>query len=295
MNEVDISSITIDNVPSKFFGTDQIEVDVLRLDKIHPVVSGNKIFKLKYHLEKFRKGGYKKIVTYGGAWSNHILATAFVCNANKIPCTGIIRGESPRELSPTLRQAKDWNMDLEFISRTEFDDEVKNKYPGKYDQHSYLLPAGGAGEEGARGCGEMLQFTLSKTYSHIVAAMGTGTMALGLSNAASPEQRIIGVSVVKRSQIEDSVPEIFDKENVKIFYDYDFGGYARFAGRLFHFMNEFYSASGIPTDFVYTGKLFYGMNDLARKGFFKQGSSILAIHSGGLQGNRSLRDGVLQF
>lgn len=288
----DISNITIDNIQLPELENKNILLDVLRLDKIHPVISGNKWFKLKYHLENFHRGNFKGIVTFGGAWSNHIIATAYVCQLHKIGSVGIIRGEEPGLLSKTLADAKNYTMELEFVSREEYRKkdslEFLNKLKEKYSGY-YIIPEGGAGAEGEKGVEEILDIIPKNKYTHIVCAIGTGTMFKGLSNAAKRPIKMIGVPVLKGWKEEVQI------DNGEFIPDYHFGGYAKYNPILIDFMNYFYSHTKIPTDIVYTAKLAYGIIDLVKKNYFMEGSKILMIHSGGSQGNNSLEKGSLIF
>lgn len=288
----DLGKITIDKIHALFLQNKNVQFDVLRLDKIHPVISGNKWFKLKYHLDNFNAGNYNGIITFGGAWSNHIVATACACYLKKIKCIGIIRGERPEQVSTTLLKAANYEMDLKFISRndyaqknkTEFLESIKKEFPGHY-----FIPEGGAGKEGEKGATEILQYANEKNYTHIACAVGTGTMLNGIRQAASANQNILGIVVLKGWKVEN---ETNDSE---MFLNYHFGGYAKHDLTLIDFMNEFFSLTNIPTDFVYTGKLAFALFDLVKKDHFPPGSKILMIHSGGLQGNASLQKGSLIF
>jgi 1-aminocyclopropane-1-carboxylate deaminase/D-cysteine desulfhydrase-like pyridoxal-dependent ACC family enzyme len=288
----DLKKITTDEIRDPLLQNKNVQLYVLRLDKIHPVISGNKWFKLKYHLDNFNSGNYNGIITFGGAWSNHIVATACACSLKKIKCIGIIRGEKPPHLSTTLLEASNYEMDLKFISRdryaqknsTEFLESVKKEFPGYY-----IIPEGGAGKEGEKGAGEILQYADGKNYTHIACAIGTGTMFNGIREAASADQKILGIVALKGLKMES------EKNNTELFLDYHFGGYAKFNLTLINFMNDFFRLTNIPTDFVYTGKLAFALFDLIKKDHFPPGSKILMIHSGGLQGNLSLQKGSLIF
>lgn len=292
MQYPDTGKITTDEISHPLLQTKKIELDVLRLDKIHPVISGNKWFKLKYHIENFNAGHYKGIITFGGAWSNHIVATACACFLQSIKCIGFIRGERPLRFSATLEEALNYKMELKFISREiykqkdneEFIESIKKDFPDYY-----IIPEGGAGIDGEKGAGEILQYASEKEYTHIACAVGTGTMFNGLRNATKPEQQTLGIVVLK------GWDEKKESDNGKLFYDYHFGGYAKYNSALIDFMNGFYRFSSIPTDFVYTGKLAYAIFDLLKKDHFPSASKILLIHSGGLQGNASLQKGSLIF
>lgn len=272
-----------------------VEVSVLRLDKIHPVISGNKWFKLQYYLKEAEIQGRKKIITFGGAWSNHIVATAAACKMGGFSCTGIIRGEEPATLSQTLLQAKSYGMELYFTSREEYREK---KIPFVFRNHDhYFIPEGGFGKTGAAGAATILDYTI-KDFTHYCCAVGTGTMMAGLINAVSDRQQVIGISVMKNNyQLDENVRSLVedDTKQWQIIHDYHFGGYAKNQPGLVTFMNEFYGHTGIPSDFVYTGKLFYAADSLVNNGFFPKGSSLLLVHSGGLQGNRSLEKGTLIF
>ena len=287
----DTGKITTDEVQIPLLQNKKVELDVLRLDKVHPVISGNKWFKLKYHLDNYNAANHKGILTFGGAWSNHIVATACTCYLEKINCVGVIRGEKPGHLSSTLKEAMKYEMDLKFISREsyskknsgEFFDAIQKEFPGYY-----IIPEGGAGTEGEKGAGKILQHTNGKKYTHIACAVGTGTMFNGLLKASSSNQDVIGVIILKGWEQTNDIRGTF-------FYDYHFGGYAKYDSALIHFMNDLFRLTKIPTDFVYTGKLAFAIFDLIKKDYFGPASKILLIHSGGLQGNASLQKGSLIF
>jgi len=324
-----LNDITVD--PISFLYENKIEVDVLRLDKISPVISGNKWFKLRYYLEEAKSQHKKSILTFGGAWSNHIIATAAVCKMQELNSIGIIRGEEPKELSSTLSHAKKLGMQLVFISRSDYQQKkipTTLHLPGDY----YIINEGGYGETGAKGASTILDHC-NKTYTHYCCAVGTGTMMAGLINAVSPAQTVLGISVMKNNSalkemiqalspspnyvpnlwlsLREGAPahktlpgEDFDspsqfvidkRNNWQLIHGYHFGGYAKHQPVLLRFMNEFYKRTTIPSDFVYTGKLFYAISDLIGKNYFPADSKLLLVHSGGLQGNSSLPEGTLIF
>jgi 1-aminocyclopropane-1-carboxylate deaminase len=286
--------IIIEKVLSFVPGYQKTEVSVLRLDKIHPLISGNKWFKLRYYLEEAAIQNKKHIVTFGGAWSNHIVATAAACQWKGFSCTGIIRGEEPGELSATLLKAKELGMELCFMSR---DDYRAKKIPVHFQREEfYSIPEGGYGAPGLRGAATIADLFDHSAYTHVCCATGTGTMLAGLQTAlACP---VIGVSVLKTDgglaqQIQSLLPAA--SKQVTVLHNYHFGGYARHTPELLEFMNTFYRQTGIPSDFVYTGKLFFAISDLLQKKFFPPESRLLLIHSGGLQGNASLSKDTLIF
>jgi 1-aminocyclopropane-1-carboxylate deaminase len=293
MQHLAFDNITTDLV--SLFNEKGIVAAVLRLDKIHPVISGNKWFKLQYYIKEATEQQKKKIVTFGGAYSNHIITVAAACKLNGFASSGIIRGEEPSVLSPTLMQAKEYGMKLYFISREDYSEK---KVPGELlNEKYYFIPEGGYGKKGAEGAGDILNYT-KKDFTHCCCAAGTGTMMAGLVNAVLPPQKIIGISVLKNNfEMEENVRSLLNNEQKEwqIVHNYHFGGYAKHKPPLINFMSEFYRQTNIPSDFVYTGKLFYAIADLVKNNFFPPGSKLLLVHSGGLQGNVSLNRGTLIF
>jgi 1-aminocyclopropane-1-carboxylate deaminase len=295
-NEINIHDVCIQRINDQIFDASQIEVDVLRLDKIHAVVSGNKWFKLKYYLQQAIENNYDSVATFGGAYSNHILATAYACNKQNLKCMGFIRGEEPKKYSQTLIDAGALNMQFEFVSREDY----KNKQIIIQSNASlFFIPEGGYGKTGAKGAAEILDLVPNlSAYDYIVCACGTGTMFAGIANA-SMRQQCIGISVMKNNfSLENETLELINekvKHRVKFFHDYHFGGYAKHTQPLIDFMNKIFASDNLPLDFVYTAKAFYAVYDLAEKKYFSPDSKILFIHSGGLQGNRSLNKNDLLF
>jgi len=286
---------SITEEPVHFLEKDNISVSVLRLDKIHAVISGNKWFKLQHYLTEAREKHKQKVITFGGAWSNHIVATAAACKMNKILSAGIIRGEEPAQLSETLAQAKAYGMQLYFVSREEYSEKKIPK--DLINEDCYVINEGGYGKKGADGASDILHYS-KKDFTHCCAAVGTGTMLAGLINAATAPQQVIGISVLKNNPaLEQNVAFLLNEEQKlwQIIHDYHFGGYAKHTPGLTRFMNQLYYEAKIPCDFVYTAKLFYAIAELIIDDFFPPGSRILLIHSGGLQGNGSLGKGTLIY
>ncbi len=290
-DELNFDSVFIQPISNEIFTSLNLHLDILRLDKIHEIVSGNKWFKLKYYMQEAIKNGYTSVATFGGAFSNHIIAVAYACNKLNMQCTGFIRGEEPAQYSQTLLDATALNMKLEFVSREAYKNKqaVIDKNPGLY-----FIPEGGYGETGAKGAAEILDTVPQlSTYDYIVCAVGTGTMLAGIANAALPHQQCIGISVMKNNfSLNDEVFSLVRKEahsRIKILHDYHFGGYAKYSKELIDFMNTQWLSHQLPLDFIYTAKALYAVYDLTEKNFFHQGSKIIFIHSGGLQGNRSLK------
>ena len=295
--------VPTDNLKLTEFADNAIHADVLRLDKIHPVVSGNKCFKLKNYMTDAAEKQYKTIITFGGAYSNHIVATAYAAKQAGLKSIGIIRGDQSVEPSHTLTMATEYGMELQFINRKLYREIHSSDLPHAWLRKfpdSYFIPEGGQGLLGIRGCEEILDLTQKSEYTHICCAIGTGTMYTGLANASGADQYIIGISILR------GMPDLLQKfrrylndsqkiNQCRIQYDYHFGGYAKRKPELIDFMNRLYAESGIPTDFVYTAKLFFAAADMATKNHFPPESKLLLIHSGGLQGNLSLPPGTLNF
>ncbi|HEY0679496.1 MAG TPA: pyridoxal-phosphate dependent enzyme [Chitinophagaceae bacterium] len=298
---VDLQQAVIQQVDLPLSAGNKITSDVLRIDKIHATVSGNKWFKLKYTLQDALEKKHDMVVTFGGAWSNHLVATAVACSQLGITSIGVIRGEEPEVLSPTLNECLRYGMRLHFMDRHTYREkeiayaEIRKLYPG-----AYMIEEGGRGPYGVKGAGEILDLVPVNRYSHICCAVGTGTMMAGVINASLPGQQVIGISALKIPEEDNQIEQFIrnatgNMNNFRIVYDYHFGGYARKTTELTDFMNAFYNSTGIPLDFVYTAKLLFGINDMAIKARFPAGSRLLIIHSGGLQGNQSLPKNTLVY
>lgn len=297
---MNLNNATIQQWSLPEFAGKELQLDILRLDKIHPVISGNKWFKLKHYIADAKQQHYSSILTFGGAWSNHIIATACLAASSDLQATGIIRGERPMKLSATLQAAINHGMQLEFVSRTTYANKNNFVFTTAISEkfgNVYVIPEGGAGSLGIQGSMEILSLADLKKYSHVVCSMGTGTMFTGLVAKGLPTQRIIGIPALKGMHYEAAY--FYEKygggPQVEILNNFHFGGYAKKSTELIDFMNYFYRETGVPSDFVYTGKLFFACVELVRINYFPPGSKVLMIHSGGLQGNSSLPEGTLIF
>lgn len=275
-------------------------VDVLRLDQLHPVISGNKWFKLRYHLDEAVQQKKEGLVSFGGAYSNHLVAMAWACREQGLQSAGVIRGEENDPRNASLRQMKEAGMKLIFVSREAYRNkqQLSNEFLSDHPRF-YCVPEGGGSDAGIRGASEILSFAQNK-YSHILCAVGTGTTLTGIINASQVEQQVIGISAIKvadpqHNDVAAFVASNANKKNHLLLFDYHFGGFAKFSDELIAHMNGLYRLENLPTDFVYTGKLFYAVDDMIKNDRFDAGSRLLIIHSGGLQGNRSLPPGTLDF
>jgi 1-aminocyclopropane-1-carboxylate deaminase len=287
--------------PVQFLSKFHTTVDVLRLDLIHPVISGNKWFKLKEYIQEAKSHDKKILLSFGGAFSNHIVATAAAAKMNGLKSIGIIRGEKPAVLSHTLLEAMNFGMELHFVSREDYKKRIipATAFTINGENDLYLINEGGYGTNGMKGAKNIVTQIDSSAYTHIIAAVGTGTTLAGLTEAANSNQKIIGISVFKNNfSLQEAIEKLVSKENQQKFtlvHDYHFGGYAKYSQGLTDFMNQWYRLTAIPSDFVYTGKLFFAVNDMIEKKYFPANSKLLVIHSGGLQGNQSLPKGTLIF
>lgn len=266
-----------------------IKLTVKREDLLHPHISGNKFRKLKYNILQAQKEGREALLTFGGAFSNHIAATAAAGAAYGFTTIGIIRGEELVNKigdNPTLTFAKSCGMVLKFVTRDEyrlkaepqFIESLKTEF-GDF----YLVPEGGTNALAVKGCEEIL-LPEDEQFTHIACAVGTGGTISGLINSAVNNQRVLGFPALKGEGLLDDICKFAAKGNWQLVTDYHFGGYGKVTEELIVFMNDFFEKTGIPLDPVYTGKMFFGVIDLIHKGYFPENSNILLIHTGGLQG-----------
>jgi 1-aminocyclopropane-1-carboxylate deaminase len=291
----DNSNIKVDHLQNQFLDQMGIDLSVLRLDLIHPIVSGNKLFKLFYFLQDAEKFPQRQIITFGGAYSNHLVATAYACKLAGLKSIGIVRGEKPLQLSHSLQNCLDHGMQLKFISRQEYDHKEEAGFQQnllKEFGEAIIIPEGGYGPLGAKGAALIMNY-INEKATHICCAIGTATTVAGLLSAAREDQQIIAVPVLKGlkdidQRISNLLPGHINKNALQIMDDYHFGGYAKYSPELLTFMNQLYKQYQLPTDFVYTAKLFFGVFDAIKKDKFPKGSKVVCIHTGGLQGNLSL-------
>lgn len=272
-----------------------VELWLKRDDLLHPVVSGNKWRKLKYILNSVLTAGYGTVISMGGAYSNHLHALAYAGRELGIKTVGYIRGEQPDRLNPTLSDLQNWGMTLEFVSRSQYRQLRQYKrhdaLPG-LETGQYWLPEGGALALALDGVGEIID-EISIPYDLICTACGTGTTLSGLIKAAPAHVGVLGIAVLKGVEyLHEEVAAMAGPANLawSINFDYHFGGFAKINCQLWEFMNGFQQETNIELDGIYTGKLMFALYDLIRKGHFKRGCRIIALHTGGLQGNRSIVD-----
>ena len=266
-----------------------VELYIKREDKIHAFVSGNKYRKLKYNLLEADKRSFTTLLTFGGAYSNHIAAVASAGNILGFKTIGVIRGDELRgaiDSNPTLRFSQDNGMQFKFIPRDLYRDKTNNSFIESLKSEFgefYLIPEGGTNALAIQGCEEILIESDNK-FDYICCAIGTGGTVSGLINCSKPGQQVLGFPALKGEFLQQVISKFALKENWKLIHDYHFGGYAKINTELISFINEFKKKNNIPLDPVYTGKMMFGIFDLIEKNYFPKGSKILAIHTGGLQG-----------
>lgn len=271
----------------------RVEIWIKREDMLHSIVSGNKFRKLKYNFQEAEFQDYAGVLTFGGAYSNHISAVAYAARTHSMKAVGIIRGdELGKNLSetlaknPTLKFAHECGMELQFISRKKYrtkDSEKYRHYITEKYKDFYVIPEGGTNRLAVKGCEETLTGK-DNDFDMICCPVGTGGTIAGIINASAEHQRILGFPALKGDFLKTEVAKFTSKQNWDLVNDYHFGGYAKVNVTLVDFMNRFKKAYGIVLDPVYTGKMMFGIFDLLQRGHFRENTRILAVHTGGLQG-----------
>ena len=260
-----------------------------REDLIHPFISGNKFRKLKYNLIQAKAENQTTLLTFGGAFSNHIAATAFAGKEYGFKTIGIIRGEELESkilINPTLKFAQECGMLFKFVTRenyrhnteAEFIENLKLEF-GNF----YLIPEGGTNQFAVQGCQEILSQKDSE-YDFVCCSVGTGGTIGGLINSSLPHQKVLGFPALKGDFLNDEICKFVENINWELIADYHFGGYGKVNPELITFINEFYLENQIPLDPIYTAKMVFGVLDLISKNYFPEYSKILLIHTGGIQG-----------
>ncbi|WAK04095.1 1-aminocyclopropane-1-carboxylate deaminase/D-cysteine desulfhydrase [Methylobacter sp. YRD-M1] len=269
----------------------EIELWIKRDDLLHPVISGNKWRKLKYILDHALSLGAHTIISMGGAYSNHLHALACAGRELGLKTIGLVRGEQPDTLNPTLTDMRHWDMELKFVSRSDY--RALRQYkdwqdlPGIKPQQ-YWLPEGGAQALALQGVAELVR-EIDMPYDVLCVPCGTGTTLAGIVEAVPESASVIGFAALKNASfLTADVESLLSRPhtNWQINLDYHFGGFAQVNAELMNFIAAFELKAPIPLEPVYTGKMLYGLYDLIAKGYFKPGQRIIAVHTGGLQGKR---------
>ncbi len=271
---------------------------IKREDLNHPFVSGNKWWKLKYNLEAAIRGNQNALLTFGGAYSNHIYATAAAAYELGLKSIGIIRGEETKPLNHTLTFAESKGMKLHYVSREAYWNKTEPSFIGQLQNQFgdfYLIPEGGTNELAVKGCAEFAaQLNAEVDFNYLCLPLGTGGTMAGMIAGLDESKKIIGFPVLKGATfLEDEITKYTSKQNWQLMYDYHFGGYAKATTELTEFIDQFEKQFNIPSDPVYTAKMMFAIMDLIKKKFFESGSTILVIHTGGLQGGARFNSGSL--
>ena len=282
--------IQTQEISTRILDEKDVQLFVKRIDLTHEFISGNKWYKLKYNLLEAKRNSYNTLLTFGGAYSNHILATSVLANENGFKSIGIIRGERCAVLNPTLKLAEEHGMQLHYVNRKEYQSKQTSKFlsvlKNKFGDF-YLIPEGGSNKFALKGTAEII--TKNDSQDYICCSVGTGTTLAGIINSSSFKQNIIGFPAIKGvTELEKEIKSITTKSNWQLNNDFCFGGYAKTNSLLINFINTFNKNQLIPLDAIYTGKMMFGILELIAKDYFPKGSSILAIHTGGLQGNKGM-------
>ena len=277
-----------------FLEEKKVKLFIKREDKIHPFVSGNKFRKLKYNILEAKKLQQETLLTFGGAFSNHILATAVAGNLAGLKTIGVIRGDELANdfqktlaTNSTLKQAHENGMEFHFVSRKDYREKTTKAFINSLKEKFggfYVIPEGGTNELAIKGCEEILTEEDSE-FDVVCVAVGTGGTISGLINSAKSHQKVIGFPALKGDFLEEEIKSLTTKtDNWSLLNEYHFGGYAKYNETLISFINQFYAATKIPLDPIYTGKMLFGIVDVIKKNYFSENSKILIIHTGGLQG-----------
>ncbi len=266
-----------------------ISLEIKREDLLHPFVSGNKFRKLKYNLLQAKAENQETVLTFGGAYSNHIAAVAYAGKEQGFKTIGVIRGEELRDKiadNPTLQFAQECGMQFEFVTREAYRNKTETDFIANLKQKFgsfYLVPEGGTNEYAIKGCEEILTDG-DTTFDYICSAVGTGGTISGIINSALPHQKVLGFPALKGDFLQDEIRKFATNQNWDLVTDYHFGGYGKVNEELIAFINQFYMQTKVPLDPVYTGKMVFGVLDLIQTNYFPDNAKVLLIHTGGLQG-----------
>lgn len=266
-----------------------VQLFIKREDLIHPFVSGNKFRKLKYNLAEAKTQKQTTLLTFGGAFSNHIAAVAAAGKLHGFKTIGIIRGDELADKidsNPTLRFAAENGMQFKFVSRETYRQKTSEIFFTQLTcefGRFYTIPEGGTNALAVKGCAEIITEN-EKHFDTICCAVGTGGTIAGIANGVYTHQEILGFPALKGDFLQKEITQYTDKNNWQLVNDYHFGGYGKVTNELVSFINQFKQQTKIPLDPIYTGKMLFGIIDLIKNGHFAKQNRILAIHSGGLQG-----------
>ena len=248
------------------------KVDLLRLDLLHPIVSGNKFYKLRYYIEFALAKGVSKVASFGGPFSNHIVALAYTAKEAGLKSIGYIRTNADEPMTPSLKEAKAYGMELVYLGRTDFQSKKEAILQSSETiTDCYYIDEGGYGNIGAKGAATILTAQDTSHYDYFICAVGTGTMLAGIINGADAHQKVIGIPVLKNEgSIDAEIKALLEDTNRPYTLQHQFhqGGYAKTNPIMLDFMNRLWDAEKIPTDIVYTSKLLFGTEQLIKENYF---------------------------
>ncbi|RLJ61887.1 1-aminocyclopropane-1-carboxylate deaminase [Lacinutrix venerupis] len=287
------------NEAVKLKNSSNVSLCIKREDAIHNIISGNKYRKLKYNIEVAKSKKKTVLLTFGGAFSNHIAAVAAAGNVYGFKTIGVIRGEelaSKIDENTTLNYARNCGMVFKFVSRSDFRKKNDSNFIEALKMefgNFYVIPEGGTNSLAVKGCEEIL---LEEDYNfdYVCAPVGTGGTLAGLINGSKSNQQILGFSALKGDFLQEDISKFAKQNNWELVSNYHFGGYAKINTDLITFINRFKTENKIQLDPIYTGKMMYGIVDMIKNNYFPEGSKILAIHTGGLQGIAGMNNRLKQ-
>ena len=284
--------IKTEQIKSRLLTENDIKLYVKRIDLIDKYISGNKWYKLKYNIKSAIHNSKKSILTFGGAYSNHLLATAVIAKKYKLKSIGLVRGEKKQNLNPILSLVEQYGMHVDYISRSCFrmrdDKNIVSNFKKIYGDF-YLIPQGGTNNLGVIGAQEIL--TDLDNHNYICVPVATGGTISGIINSSNSKQKILGFKTIKgEGDLVKNIKKYTNSNNWDLLDNYTFGGFAKYDVQLLNFIKNFDLKYSIKLDVIYTSKMMFGLFDLIKKGYFKRKSTILAIHTGGLQGNLGMNE-----
>lgn len=290
VNTVTTADVPLQSLDDGWFHHRALRVSVLRLDLLHPVVSGNKWYKLKYNLEAAVQAGCRGVLTFGGPHSNHLAAAAHAARLHGLSSIGVVRGV-PQEYSPTLRFCAEEGMQLHFLDREAYAEKSKAPFVQEWQRQfpgCRIIPEGGANEEGRKGAGEIASL-LPSDATHVLLSVGSGTTFAGLRNALPASVALLGFVPMKGGAYlqQEIEPWLLPAQKVQwsLTDAYHFGGFGKTSPVLTDFIISIYKRYGLPLDIVYTGKMMFGLREMLAGQAFRDAAHLVCLHTGGLQGN----------
>ncbi len=283
--------IEVTTIPFQLANGTVRDIDILRLDKLHDIVSGNKWFKLKYNIEEAREQGAQSILSFGGAYSNHLHALAYAGKLLNIKTIGYVRGEAV--MNPTLNDCQEWGMELYFISREDYRKKTETTFLStleKKHRNTFVIPEGGDNELGQKGCEEILSDGQKNIYDTVCVSIGTGTTFKGIRKSYAGQ--LNGFCALKNGKYLEEGLLNFNTNETTIYYDERFGGFGKFNQELIQFVLEFKEKYQIELDLIYNAKMFLSLRELLAESVYSN-KKILVVHTGGTQGNRSQKEFIL--